>query len=271
MYQKAIVTFVDILGFGDFVQKSDYKAVEKVLDAVEESTSPIILDELDNEGDNTEVVSFSDSIVRVRKIESEANKKYPTGVLFQELLSLVHAQVELIDLNIIIRGGVTIGDIFISEGRVFGPGLVEAYSLENKYAKYPRIVIDPKLVYEYKTNELLRARWHRLEEEREIVSGLIKQSDDGMWFIDYARAVKSEVDEPEYYFDFLQKHRNVILAGAKNHKKLNAILSKFVWMAHYHNQIISDISDKWFEKYGLNKKKYSISSDEIPALQYMDS
>ena len=46
--------------------------------------------------------------------------EYPMGLLFEELICLVDAQAELIDFDIIIRGGVSIGDIFISDGRVFG-------------------------------------------------------------------------------------------------------------------------------------------------------
>jgi len=86
MYQKAIVTFIDILGFGDFVKNSDAYHVNMVLDAVEKSTSPLILGEEVEKDDNPEVISFSDSVVRIRNIETERNKKHPIGLLFQELL-----------------------------------------------------------------------------------------------------------------------------------------------------------------------------------------
>ena len=220
--------------------------------------------------DHTEVVSFSDSIVRIRKIETKANQRYPKGLLFQELISLVHAQGQLIDFDILIRGGVSVGDIYISGGRVFGPGLIDAYQLESKYALYPRIIIDPHLIQNYKTNKLLKAKWHSVEDELEIVGSLLRQGDDGMWFIDYAAALEQELDEPEMYPIFLQRHREVILSGAKNHVKLNAILSKFIWMANYHNQIISKMPDEAFETYDLEKEDFIITSEEIPALQYME-
>ena len=266
MYQKAIVTFLDILGFGDFVKDNDDKVVGKILDAVERSTVP-----------NTEmatlyqpeVITFSDSIVRIRKVESDENLAYPIGLLFQELLDLVRAQGELIDNNVLIRGSVTFGEIFISDGRVFGPALIEAYELESKFAKYPRIIVDPQLIQEYKTNKLLKAIHHSIEQEIEYVGDLLKQGDDGMWFIDYARAIEEELDEPEMYPIFLQRHREVILSGSKKHKKLNSVLSKYVWIANYHNQIVSKIEDDWFERNKLDKNDLLISSDEIPALQYV--
>lgn len=269
MYQKAIVTFIDILGFGNFVKQSDADAINRVLDAVEKSTSPVHLDDVVKKDDHAEVVSFSDSIVRIRKIETKANQQYPMGLLFQELISLVHAQGELIDFDIIIRGAVSVGDIYISGCRVFGPGLIEAYELESKYALYPRIIIDPHLIQEYKMNKLLKAKWHSVEDELEIVGSLLRQGDDGMWFIDYATALEQELNEPEMYPIFLRRHREVILSGAKNHAKLNAILSKFVWMANYHNQIISNMHDKAFETYDLDKDDFIITSEEILALQYM--
>ncbi len=261
MYQKAIVTFIDILGFGDLVKQSDAVSINKVLDVIQKETS--------DEDDHTEVISFSDSIVRIRKIETKENKEFPMGLLYQELISLVHAQGKLIDFNLIIRGGVSVGDIYTSGGRVFGPGLVQAYELESKYALYPRIIIDPRLIQEHKANKLLKAKWHNVEDEQEIIGELLRHGDDGMWFIDYVAALEGELDEHEMYPIFLRRHREVILAGAQKHSQLNAILRKFVWMAHYHNQVVSNMDDDACESYDLDKDDFIITSKEIPSLQYL--
>jgi len=269
MYQKAIVTFIDILGFGDLVKQSDADSINRVLQAVEKSTSPLILDEEFERDDHAEVISFSDSIVRVRKIKTKENQKYPTGLLFQELISLVHAQGELIDSDIVIRGGVSVGDIYISGGRVFGPGLITAYELESKFALYPRIIIDPRLIQEHKTDKLLKAEWHSVEDELEMMGRLLRQGDDGMWFIDYVAALEGELDEHEMYPIFLRRHREVILAGAQKHSQLNSVLSKFVWMANYHNQIISNLDNDACKSYDLDKDDLIITSNEISSLQYL--
>ena len=269
VYQRAIVSFIDILGFGDFVKKSDANSVNRVLDAIEKSASPLILDEERERDDHAEIISFSDSIVRIRKIETKDNIEYPMGLLHEELLSLVHAQGELIDFDIIIRGGVSIGDIFISESRVFGPGLMKAYELESKYALYPRIIIDPLLIQVHKNDRLLKAKWHSVEDELEMMGKLLRQEDDGMWFIDYVAALEGELDEHEMYPIFLQRHREVILAGAQKHSQLNSALSKFVWMANYHNQIVTNMDDEACESYRIDKNDFIISSDEIESLQYL--
>lgn len=133
--------------------------------------------------------------------------------------------------------------------------------MENKYAKYPRIILDPKLINEYKTNNLLKARWHNIEQDMESVKAMLMQGDDGMWFIDYGRAIHSELDEPEEMYPFfLKKHREVIIAGAKKHSVLNDTLSKYVWMAKYHNEIVSE----------LGHSNLLISSSDIGSLQSIE-
>ena len=270
MYQKAIVTFIDILGFSDLVKQSKPEQVKLVLDAVVSSTSPISIRDDIEKDDQAEVISFSDSIVRVRKYETKENLEYQQGLLWQELISLLHAQGELIKYSIIIRGGVSFGEIYISLGQAFGPGLINAYELESQYALYPRIIIDPQLIKEFKSNKLLKARWHTYDDEIEFVGTLIKQGDDGMWFIDYAKAIERELDEPEMYPIFLKKHRDVIIEGAKKHKTLNSVLSKYIWMAYYHNKIVSNISKKAFKHYGYKKEDFFITSKEIQSLQYIE-
>lgn len=113
MYEKAVITFIDILGFGELVKNYDYNKIDKVLNAIKEATSPIIPFDVSDKDGHAEIVSFSDSIVRVRKTESIANINNPQGIFFQELHSLVIAQAELIEFGITIRGGVTIDDIYI--------------------------------------------------------------------------------------------------------------------------------------------------------------
>jgi hypothetical protein len=50
----------------------------------------------------------------------------------------------LTEMGYLVRGSVTIGNIITDENLIFGPALVRAYAdLENKLAKWPRVVVDP--------------------------------------------------------------------------------------------------------------------------------
>jgi hypothetical protein len=48
-------------------------------------------------------------------------------------------------LGLLIRGGITIGKLYHSNGVVFGEGMVDAYRLESSVAIYPRVVISPRV------------------------------------------------------------------------------------------------------------------------------
>ena len=47
-----------------------------------------------------------------------------------------------------LRGGITMGQLFIDDVMVWGNALVKAYYLEDKIANYPRIVIDEEVIME---------------------------------------------------------------------------------------------------------------------------
>lgn len=265
-YWKGIVTFLDVLGFRDLVATADAGTVDKKLNAVERFTG--FQDAFDEELEKEfgpRVFQFSDSILRVRRVDTEKNIKYPSGHLFHEILDLVYAQADLIREGVLIRGGVSYGDVLVSEARVFGPAVISAYETESKYALYPRIVIAPEVLIELKKNPLLGSH-NTLEYECEEVRKLLCRGDDGLWFIDYVRAIESELDEPDMYPIFLRTHKDLIIEGARRFKSMTAAMGKFIWLAMYHNSVVETICKPWFKKYGISKAKLSISSRELPLL-----
>lgn len=266
MYRLAIVTFIDILGFSEIVAELKPDKINKILKIVEESTNP---SDFAQSPLNARTIAFSDSIIRVRIIESKENLAYPIGLVFSELYELMHIQSELIPEEILIRGGITLGDICVDENRVFGPAMVRAYHLESKFAKFPRIVLDPTLIKEYKLNKLLRRDGHSLETDSEYVKGLIRQSDDGLWFVDYLSAIHSEFDEPETSPEYVFRHKEVIMNKCPKIYDYDTTLSKYVWLANYHNTIVGECRDSWFEYYDIERDDLLINSDELPALQYL--
>ena len=60
----------------------------------------------------------------------------------------------------LLRGGISIGQLFIDDVTVWGDALLKAYYLEDKIANYPRIIIDKNVVDEIindmQLNEYLR-------------------------------------------------------------------------------------------------------------------
>lgn len=60
---------------------------------------------------------------------------------FAYLLSLIQRRL-LEKYSLLIRGGISKGKFFYNEELLFGKGLIDVYTLESKFAIYPRIIID---------------------------------------------------------------------------------------------------------------------------------
>lgn len=51
------------------------------------------------------------------------------------------------------------------------------------------------LVHALRKNDLLKAEHHALEDEEQYIGKLVRRGDDGIWFVDYVRAVETELDD----------------------------------------------------------------------------
>jgi len=152
-YRRAIVTFIDILGFREIVAQRSSDEIGEILEQLRGIASD------GNEGVVLEAglaasLAFSDSVVRVCPVDTQRK----TGAVFYELLSLVFAQAHLAARGVFLRGGVTIGNIFFDQETkmIYGPALVKAYDLESNFAIYPRIVLDPELIKAHRLEPALR-------------------------------------------------------------------------------------------------------------------
>ena len=71
------------------------------------------------------------------------------NALFGLISACISVQKVLLEMEepILCRGAITKGDFYHQGNRMFGPGFVEAYNLEEHVAVMPRIIID-KTLYE---------------------------------------------------------------------------------------------------------------------------
>ncbi|WP_310452783.1 hypothetical protein [Sulfuritalea sp.] len=268
MYRAAVITFVDILGFKALVSSCTYDEIRSKLETVLKFSG--FDEEEDGEGFEPRIIQFSDSIIRIRPLDSKTNSEFPYGLAFFELLDLVHMQGELINHGICLRGGISIGDIHFEEKTIFGPGFVRAYELESIYAKYPRVVVDPKLIDALSTDNRLLSSHNSWDEEISSIRKNLRREDDGVYSIDYLRSFLGEIDEPEDQPFFLENHKKLILSNSKAFGELNPISAKYLWMAHYHNTVISELTDKFFDAYEMERSDLEISPKEMPVLQALD-
>ncbi|MEF2253391.1 hypothetical protein V4D00_23745 [Ralstonia solanacearum] len=268
MYREAVVTFVDILGFKQLIDSNTFEEVANKLTTVRRLSG---YDETQSgEGFEPKILQFSDSIIRVRPLDSVANVESRYGLMFYEMLDLVHMQGELINHGVCVRGGVSLGQVHFDNQTLFGPGFVRAYELESVYANFPRIVIDPLLIDQLKKDQRLVSSQNTLHQEFSYIRKNVRKESDGIYFIDYLRSFLTEIDDQDNIPVFLQNHKNIILENANGATRLSSVSAKYLWMASYHNSLVKELKKEFFEHYGLKKSDFAITPKEMPLLQSIE-
>lgn len=123
---------------------------------------------------------------------------------------LVQGFLTALDTPVYLRGGMTRGEIFQDDTTVFGPGLVDAYKLENDVAKNMRCIASPALASDDAFIEYTQRADH----------ALTKDPADDMYFIKFAR--------PENY-DLLEKSAESVLGSDLS----DNVKAKYQWLADY--------------------------------------
>lgn len=164
------------------------------------------------------VKTFSDNIL----LATSANLPKPQLCFalgdFIDMASNI--QTKALENGILTRGGITLGNIFVNENFVYGKGLLEAISLEEQVANYPRIVIhdclETKCSDYYNTNKNT------------------KFDVDNIRFIDfYQRSVNNEA--------VLTMCTNKLEELSKQKHTNNKIISKLNWLISQHNEYINKV------------------------------
>ena len=197
---------------------------------------------------------FDNKVVWLLPLDSPANLRHASGHPFHALLRIVQTQDEILALGAMCHGVVTIGQAGYTNRGPSGPGIGKSQSLLSFWRSYPRIVVDPMLLRLARTEPLLRAEHHAAADELGYIRRLLYLDSDGAWFVDYLRAVESEVDTPEDYGLVLLKHQRIIdeeLATVGDHghaikddgsgRHGDDQVRALLWLATYHNRTVRDI------------------------------
>ena len=113
---------------------------------------------------------------------------------------------------------------------VFGSALLEAVEAEEELAINPRIVLSRSA--KMAVDEYLE--YYALKKDAPFISGIWKDA-DGEYFINYLSTTVSE-DGYLNKQELLKNHKSVIEANLREQHKNLSVLSKFMWVARYHNR-----------------------------------
>jgi hypothetical protein len=135
-YKRRVVAFYDVLGWRSEIEKAGTDPA-KIGDLRRLILSHTRVLRMPVEAP-VNVSTFSDNIVISTPVS-------PTNVPYF-LRSIAIMQLMTASLHFLLRGGITVGDIYHDDEVVFGPALNRAYHLESRVADVPRIVLDPEVL-----------------------------------------------------------------------------------------------------------------------------
>lgn len=164
---------------------------------------------------------------------------------FKTLLTMVHLQADLVELGVLVRGAITIGEAAATEPVFFGQGIADAERLRDEVALVPRVIVHPQLLREVELSADLRAEQHTPMEELDYLKSLLHQDADGLWFVDYLKVIGSEMSEQEEYLELLRTHHRLVTRKLEASTALDGASRLWTWLWRYHNLVVADLSSKW--------------------------
>lgn len=223
---KRVILLLDVLGFRDLATGKEAQANLESLHRALAKVHDFSADDVKVYSDNA-LVCWSLHEDKGEPIASE-------GPLGSSLLDAARFQFELTRHGFYARGAITVGDIYVDEHLIFGPGLVDAYDLETKVAVHPRVVLSQRAVS--------LARQHLSMYARPSFSPhhtLILWGSDDKFFLNYLGWL-FEDDSEEAIYQELLKHRDGIVKNLKKHAAIASVWDKYRWLANYHDFICGD-------------------------------
>ncbi len=135
-YKDCYVAFIDILGFKNIICNQNCTDIKDIFDEILNFESQPMINSMATELHN-HIMSYvmSDSVVMYIETKFKGAFVALTEACLQMQIKLANH-----DDPIMVRGGISRGNLYRDGNVIFGPGLTNAYILEKSLAKYPRIV-----------------------------------------------------------------------------------------------------------------------------------
>jgi hypothetical protein len=230
-YTATLVTYIDILGFGEKVENNNCDEIYEILKNFYKVTG---------EDDNLKklidlnVITFSDTSLRLYQI-----KKLPFGLLLFEIINMGMIQCHLLFQDTLIRGCIHAGAFFSSGNTFYGPALIAAYNLESKSVTYPMIALSPKISKILEEKETYFDEHDMLvKNDHKDISELIFR-ENGLHYINYLKVMLGMVEKSSTK-GIILKHRELINKNLENYASYPKIFNKYKWLENYHNTFLKN-------------------------------
>lgn len=201
-YAKCYIAFLDMLGFKNLVKSSKCEDICTIFDNVRKPLSAMYFH-------GEAVIPQSTARALRIKIMSDSICFYIDASLHNALFTLIMSciifQVNLFAFPtpVLLRGAIVHGDIYAKGDVTFGPGLTQAYMMEEHNARYPRIIL---------TNEVLDYARREAKTSESILNDWIFRDIDAFYTLNCLKMFLylNENREENICKDFLQNIKQVL-------------------------------------------------------------
>lgn len=205
-YNKCYIAFLDLLGFKNVIGK---KTCQEILDIFSNIKIPIQSINIYKGGKWVPLVD-QETINKVNmKIMSDSICFYITASETNAFCTLAAVctmfQIMMLKLPdpVLMRGGIVYGELFAFGDITYGPGLTNAYLLEEKSAKYPRIIMTGDIVE--------RAFKETTPNCQQILSKLLNRDFDAFYMLNYFGLLPADGDNKQstqIFYEHIEKVLN---------------------------------------------------------------
>jgi len=235
MHRLSYCAFLDVLGFSDRLSASYTNRTSNELLQDFHAILSRRIKQLSNESNESLLYfkSFTDNVVLAHPRFSEDMESEFGFILW----SILEYQFDMALQGFFVRGGLSVGRLFVDENSVYGEALLEAHHLESKVAVNPIVVLSDesmKLVDKHLTF------YHGVDapHQRSVLVG-----PDGRYFLNYLAECIVETDQSEELnVQALRAHKRQIVSALKAYVSKPAVFGKFAWLAAYHNHFCDSVS-----------------------------
>jgi len=258
---RSVIAFIDVLGYKDLIEKASDSNISqdtlilyrRILDEAYEILEPytkfmkdflIGVPVLKN---RYEVRGFADSIVIGFPIGDNR-----TEAVFDRIFSLLaHLQLRMVLNGYFLRGAISVGELHLDNSIVFGKGLLEAQEAEKIYACNPRIILTASTKQEVDWNS-------------EIICSspnpYLFRDTDKQIFLNYFEHIMIAKTEIGHSYNEMKRHKEIVEIKLSQYVDQPKILSKYLWIANYHNYYCEKYQQYFDESYKIDLNGFQISS-----------
>ncbi|MGF1716658.1 hypothetical protein L4D08_17475 [Photobacterium chitinilyticum] len=235
--KKSYCVFMDVLGFSEMISRSSGTENEQeVFQRYHEITSQLITRLNEHVGDDSvlQMKVFSDNIVLALPWFSRDGESEFGSVL----LALREYQLSMALNGYFVRGGMSVGQLFVDNNMIYGKALLDAYALESKVANDPKIIISDEVLEIVRSHTRFYAHPQNSPQNSDVVIDA-----DGRGFISYLDEL---IEEGDYDYQLntarLLQHKDKVMEAVNLYRTNTKVWYKYHWLCDYHNYFCSRVS-----------------------------